>query len=56
MPWLLIYVAGGYFTADVKIERVSEAQCKAIVEVAPDKERVRCLSPIGEWYPAKPSK
>jgi hypothetical protein len=46
--------AGGFFTNDVRTQRVTEAQCLAIIELAPDKSSVRCLSPEGQWYPRRP--
>jgi hypothetical protein len=52
MDWLLIIAVFGVISADAKVERVSEAQCRSILAAkgADDRVTVRCLSPSGEWY------
>lgn len=53
MDWLLVIAVFGMISADTRIERVSESQCRALLAHAvkhpDDRVKVGCLSPDGNW-------
>ena len=55
MDWLLVFAVTGAWTAgDVRVDRMTEQQCKALVAAVVDNEFHRCLAPDGQWWPRKP--
>lgn len=59
MTWLMFYVISGGWASDVKIEHVTEAQCRAVIAEAEKNAMaslVWCYSPDGKRYPEEKPK